>query len=36
MLEEHLQHLKMQSSSKKVIRKLKSLDQIPIVILSLH
>lgn len=31
MLEEHLQHLRMQSSSKKVIRKLKSLDQMPIV-----
>lgn len=33
ILEEQLQHLKMQSSSKKVIRKLKSLDQIPKVIL---
>lgn len=33
MLEENLQHLKSQSSSKKVIRKLKSLDQLPKVIL---
>lgn len=33
MLEEHLQHLRMQSSSKKVIRKIKSLDQISKVIL---
>lgn len=32
MLEEHLQHLRMQSSSKKIIRKLKSLDQSPKVI----
>eukprot|EP00102_Acyrthosiphon_pisum_P010643 XP_008179023.1 PREDICTED: centrosome-associated protein 350 [Acyrthosiphon pisum] len=29
MLEEHLQHLRNKSSSKKVIRKLKSLEQIP-------
>lgn len=29
MLEEHLLYLKMQSSSKKVIRKLKNLDKIP-------
>lgn len=32
MLEEHLQHLRMQSSSKKVMRKLKSLEPIPKVI----
>lgn len=29
MLEQHIQQLKMQSSSKKIIRKLKSLDQVP-------
>ncbi|XP_025202491.1 centrosome-associated protein 350-like [Melanaphis sacchari] len=29
MLEEHIQHLRNQSSSKKVMRKLKSLDQFP-------
>lgn len=33
MLKEHLQNLRMQSSSKKVIRKLKSLNQIPRVII---
>jgi len=33
MLEEHLHYLRLQSSSKKVIRKLKTLDQIPRVIL---
>lgn len=31
MLESHLLHLRMQSSSKQVIRKLKTLDHIPIV-----
>jgi len=33
ILKEHIQYLKMQSSSKKVIRKLKNLDQIPKVVL---
>jgi len=32
MLEEHLQHLRNESSSKKVIRKLRSLEQFPKVI----
>lgn len=32
MLNEHLQHLRKQSSSKKIIRKLKNLDRIPKVI----